>query len=61
MCVYPTGMSAGDFMRIPMRHREDAIQEAWVATLEGKDARKVVHAFAAREQRHERREQASGI
>ncbi len=60
MC-FPTGMSAADFARIPERHREDAMQEAWLAYLRGEDVRKYVHAFVVKEQRHERRERAMGM
>ncbi len=41
---------------IPYRHREDALQEAWLAYLEGKNPIMAVKGYWNRERRHERRE-----
>lgn len=35
--------------------REDAVQEAWVALLEGRDPARAVNTFARRERRYRRR------
>lgn len=35
--------------------REDAVQEAWLALLEGRDPARAVNTFARRERRHRRR------
>ena len=39
----------------PERHREDAIQEAWVAYLEGRDAARAANRYQMNELRYERR------
>ena len=44
--VYPPGMDAADFAGITVRHREDAVQEAWVAHLEGVDPRAAAKEYA---------------
>jgi len=61
--VLPPGLTDDDIGRIPAEHREDAIQEAWVAYLEaqrsgedGFDARRAVWRYVQRERRHNRRE-----
>jgi hypothetical protein len=36
--------------------REDAVQEAWLAALEGRNPARAVNTFAQRERRHRRRE-----
>jgi len=41
---------------IPRRHKEDALQEAWLAYLEGRNAVMAAKTFAAVELRHEERE-----
>jgi hypothetical protein len=40
--------------------REDALQEAWLAALEGRDPARAVNTYAQRERRHRRREPALG-
>ena len=42
----------------PSRDREDALQEAWLAALEGRNPARAVNTFAQRERRHRRREPA---
>lgn len=44
---------------VPARRKADALQEAWLAWLEGKDPRRAVWRFNRREATHERR--APGI
>ena len=51
-------MTAGSFARVPQRWRDDALQEAWLAHLQGADAAAAVAAFVRRERRRERREVA---
>ncbi|MFM1881648.1 MAG: hypothetical protein RJA05_57 [Planctomycetota bacterium] len=41
--------------------REDALQEAWLAALEGRNPARAVNTFAQRERRHRRREAALGV
>lgn len=41
--------------------REDAVQEAWLAALEGRNPARAVNTFAQRERRHRRRENASPL
>lgn len=41
--------------------REDAAQEAWLASLEGRNPARAVNTFAQRERRHRRREVALAI
>ena len=41
--------------------REDAVQEAWLAALEGRNPARAVNTFAQRERRHRRRESAIAI
>jgi len=45
----------------PARDREDAMQEAWLAALEGRNPARAVNTFAQRERRHRRREAALGL
>ena len=45
----------------PSRDREDALQEAWLAALEGRNPARAVNTFAQRERRHRRREAALGV
>ncbi len=40
----------------PSRDREDALQEAWLAALEGRNPARAVNTFAQRERRHRKRE-----
>ena len=42
----------------PGMDREDAMQEAWLAALEGRNPARAVNTFAQRERRHRRREPA---
>lgn len=42
----------------PGMDREDAVQEAWLAALEGRNPARAVNTFAQRERRHRRREPA---
>jgi hypothetical protein len=39
----------------PRLDRDDALQEAWLAHLEGRDAARAVNTFARRERRHRQR------
>jgi hypothetical protein len=41
--------------RVPVGLREDAIQEAWVAHLEGGDPLDAIQRFDTRERRHKKR------
>ena len=52
----PPGMSETDLIGIPTRHREDAVQEAWLAHLQGQDPVKAARNYKDRETFHERRE-----
>ncbi|OQB82383.1 MAG: hypothetical protein BWX88_04015 [Planctomycetes bacterium ADurb.Bin126] len=54
--LYPPSMSVRDFRFVPARLREDAIQEAWVAYLEGHNPRRQVQRFVQRHRRWERRQ-----
>jgi len=45
----------------PGLDREDAVQEAWLAALEGRNPARAVNTFAQRERRHRRREAALGV
>jgi hypothetical protein len=40
---------------IPVRHRDDAVQEAWVAHLEGRDPLQAMHTWSLKEKRAEKR------
>ena len=42
--------------KVAKRHREDAIQEAWVAYLQGQDPINAIWRYAKQEYRHERRQ-----
>lgn len=44
-----------ELAQVPKRHRDDAVQEAWLAHLEGRDSVKAIAAYRMRELRHERR------
>lgn len=52
---YPPNTSAADFQKYPLRFRADAVQEAWVAYLEGGDPLAGASKFASRERRFEKR------
>ena len=41
---------------VPARRRDDAIQEAWLAHLEGRDVIQAISTFNTREWRHEKRQ-----
>lgn len=41
---------------VQLRDRDDAVQEAWIAHMEGRDPAKAVHAFRERQRRHRARE-----
>ena len=41
--------------------REDAVQEAWLAALEGRNPARAVNTYSQRERRHRRRETAIGV
>jgi hypothetical protein len=45
----------------PAHDREDALQEAWLAALEGRNPARAVNTYAQRERRHRRREAALGV
>ena len=49
----PPGITPETLARIPARHREDAIQEAWVAHLENKNPRWAIRRYLAGEIRYE--------
>ncbi|MBI5864854.1 MAG: hypothetical protein HZB38_10160 [Planctomycetes bacterium] len=40
---------------VPDAHREDAVQEAWLAYLSGRDPARAVNTFGRRERRRRRR------
>lgn len=44
-----------EYSLVPTRDREDAMQEAWLAHLEGKDACRVMKTHAERERRFRKR------
>ena len=44
--------------RVPERYRQDAVQEAWLAHLEGRSPASAVAEYRRREQLHEQRETA---
>ena len=58
MLDLPPGTTDETFRRIPARHREDAMQEAWLAHLEGRDPARAADTYRKRELRHERRQSA---
>ena len=45
----------------PAHDREDALQEAWLAALEGRNPARAVNTYSQRERRHRRRETAIGV
>ena len=51
----PPGTTKKTFELIPARHREDAIQEAWLAYLQGKRPKRAAEKYAINELRRERR------
>jgi hypothetical protein len=51
----PAALDGGTVMRIPRRYREDAVQEAWVAHLAGRDPNAAVWAYVKRRARTERK------
>ena len=52
----PPGLDSRHILRVPKRHREDAIQEAWLAHVEGRDPLRAIWRYAKQEYRHERRQ-----
>ena len=53
---FPPGFSRLIYMLTPHRHREDLVQEAWLAFLEGRNPSTVARNSLTREMLHERRE-----
>jgi len=49
--MYPPNLTARDFRYIPSRFREEAIQEAWVAYLQGHNPLRRVWAFVKLQRR----------
>jgi len=45
----------------PSCDREDAMQEAWLASLEGRNAARAVNTFSQRERRHRQRMKTMGV
>ena len=58
MIEFPPGMTEADLLLVPLRHREDALQEAWLAHLEGRNPRLAARAYGKRERAHEQRHPA---
>lgn len=54
----PSALGGGTLLRIPRRHRADALQEAWVAHLTGQDPSAAVWAYVKRTDRAERKSQS---
>lgn len=52
----PPGLDAKELQMIPPQDREDAIQEAWVAHLEGKNPTAAAWRYAKQELRHRARQ-----
>jgi len=52
---YPPGLTKDHVKLIPRRHREDAIQEAWVAHLEGRCPVAAADRYRKQEARYEKR------
>jgi len=61
MTIFSTQLPSADLEPklafIPLADQEDAIQEAWLAHLEGRDPESAMNTFAVRERRHRLREQ----
>jgi hypothetical protein len=51
----PPGLDERTVSRIPRRHIDDAVQEAWLAYLRGKNPNTAAARYVNRAQRHERR------
>ena len=51
----PPGTTKATFANVPPRHREDAIQEAWLAHLEKRKPTTAIKDFLKREKLHEKR------
>lgn len=51
----PPTLAGTTAVRVPFRWREDAMQEAWLAYLEGRDANAAVWAYVTRVRRRETR------
>lgn len=45
----------------PSCDREDAVQEAWLAAIEGRNPARAVNTFAQRERRHRQRVKTFGV
>jgi hypothetical protein len=45
----------------PSCDREDAVQEAWLAAMEGRNPARAVNTFAQRERRHRQRVKTFGV
>lgn len=45
----PPGLSPKSLIKVPQCHREDAVQEAWVAHLEGTDPAAAIRRYVWRE------------
>lgn len=52
---FPPVVDGAMVRRIPLRHRRDAAQEAWVAHLSGEDANATLWAYVKRQMRVEQR------
>lgn len=46
---FPPGFDAWIWLRIPRRHRADAVQEAWLAYLDGKSPNTAARNYLTRE------------
>ena len=51
----PPGTTKETFDKVPERHREDAIQEAWLAHLENRNPKTAINNYLKREKLHEKR------
>ena len=51
----PPNLKQSTIDSLPARHREDAIQEAWVAYLSGKSPNAAAKNYVAKETKHEKR------
>ena len=52
---YPPGTTRKTFRFVPSRHRQDAVQQAWVAHLSGHCPIRAAEAFRIRQIRYESR------
>lgn len=58
--LYPPGTDAAAFRKVPRAMLEDAVQEAWVASLDDRDPVAAADAYCKREQKVARRMQTGG-